>query len=154
MRYKPILLFLITLVTLMGCEVDDICTETVLTPKMIVRFYDITNSTMPREVSHLYVWAEDKDSLYKDSTTDSIALPLNTNAVFTKYLLSTNNVIDTLYISYDKQEIFVSRSCGFKYNFELTDATDLTHYWTQSLEMISTPQIISNEAAAHLKILH
>jgi hypothetical protein len=154
MNYFIKFFVLTSLMMAVGCEVDDICTEAVLTPKLIIRFYDTANPDAVKEATGLYVWAEAKDSLYVNSTTDSIVLPLNTHLDETKYLLSSNSVVDTLYLFYDRQEIFVSRSCGFKYNFELTDETHLTSQWSDSMTTIATPQIVKDESAAHIKIFH
>ena len=154
MASRKFIFFVLIFALLSSCEVDDICTETVLTPKLIVRFYDFSQQDTPKGVTNLYVWAEGKDSIYSNTTTDSIALPLHIASDNTKYLFSKNGVIDTLNVTYNKQEIFVSRSCGFKYNFELTDALSLSNHWTQNLQTNTSPQIINNEAAAHLKIFH
>lgn len=147
-------LFFLLIMSLGSCEVDDICTETVLTPKLIIRFYDADDTALLKSVEGIYVWAENKDSLYVNTSVDSIALPLNTQATTTKYLLSTNSVVDTLYLHYTNQEIYVSRSCGYKYNFILQEETDLSNEWISSFETMETPQIIENEQAAHLKIYH
>ncbi len=150
---QSFLLFLL-IISSVSCEVDDICTETVLTPKLIIRFYDATDTTLLKSVEGIYVWAENKDSLYVNTSVDSIALPLNTQLTTTKYLLSTNSVVDTLYLHYDNQEIYISRSCGYKYNFVLQNETHISNEWISSFETIETPQIIENEQAAHLKIYH
>ena len=154
MRLVKLVLFSGIITMIFGCEVDDICTETVLTPKLIIRFYDSSQTNTPKSVSHLYVWAESKDSLYNDVTTDSIALPLDTHLDETKYLLSSNAVIDTLYLSYERQEIYVSRSCGLKFNFELNTTTHLSSHWSDSFSTVLIPQSIKDESAAHIKIYH
>lgn len=145
-------IFLLTLVT--NCEVDDICTETVLTPKLIVKFYDNDDLTLPKKVTGIYVWAEGKDSLYEDATADSLLLPLNNLTNTTKYLLSTGNQIDTLLVSYDKEDIFVSRSCGYKTNFSLPANPSITQHWINGISMNETPQPVVNQNKAHVKIYH
>ncbi len=154
MKYVKIIFLTFIVLTFLSCEVDDICTESLGSPKLIIRFYDNAQPNITKEVSHLYVWAEDKDSLYRDVATDSIALPLNTHSDTTTYLLSSNAVIDTLYLFYDRKEVYVSRSCGLKFNFELTDATHLSSYWSDDFSTVSTPQSIEDESAAHIKIYH
>jgi len=145
-------IFLVTLVT--NCEVDDICTETVLTPKLIVKFYDNDDLTLPKKVTGIYVWAEGKDSLYEDATADSLLLPLNNLTNTTKYLLSIGNQIDTLLVSYDKEDIFVSRSCGYKTNFSLPANPSITQHWINGISMNETPQPVVNQNKAHVKIYH
>jgi hypothetical protein len=150
---RLIFLFLLLFST-KSCEIDDICTEEVLTPKLIIRFYDGIDNSLLKPVEGLDVWAENMDNLYSNVSVDSIALPLNTQTTLTKYLLSANSIVDTLYVHYINNEIFVSRSCGYKYNFELQDETRLSNEWTSGFETIETPQIIDNEQATHLKIYH
>ena len=148
------ILFSVLISTVLSCEVDDICIEDVSTPKLIIRFYDVLEPEDTKEVEGLYVWAENKDSLYVDTSVDSIALPINTFATQTKYLLSKDNIVDTLYIHHINQEIFVSRSCGYKFNFELLNDTHTSNEWIADFETIESPQIIENEQAAHTKIFH
>lgn len=147
-------LFSLLLISSISCEIDDICIEEVLTPKLIIRFYDALEPNDTKEVTGLYVWAENKDSIYVDMILDSIALPINTFTTETKYLLSQNNVVDTLYIHHINKEIFVSRSCGYKFNFELQAQTHTSNEWISSFETIESPQLIENEQAAHTKIFH
>jgi len=150
---KAFLLILLISNTI-SCEVDDICLEEVGTPKLIIRFYDAVEPEDLKEVDGLYVWAENKDSLYVNSTTDSIALPINTFANQTKYLLSKDNVVDTLYLHHINREIFISRSCGYKFNFELEEESHTSNEWITGFETLESPQIIENEQAAHTKIFH
>lgn len=153
-KLVKIILFSFLLANTLGCEVDDICIEEVLTPKLIIRFYDALEPSDTKVVNGLYVWAENKDSLYVNNAFDSIALPINTSVTETKYLLSKANVVDTLYLNYINQEIFVSRSCGYKFNFELLEETHISNEWISDFETIESPQIIDNEQAAHIKIFH
>jgi hypothetical protein len=149
-----ILLGLIAIVSFNSCEIDDICVENVLTPKLIIKFYDADNTTSNKSVEKLSVWAENHDKLYTEQATDSIAIPLDLNFNHTKYLLSNNLVVDTLYIFHNNTDVFVSRSCGYKINFELTDETTSTNYWISSFETTNIPQLIKNEQEVHLKIYH
>lgn len=139
------------------CETDDYCEEDVLTPRLVVRFYDHNTSSV-RAAKHLYVWAEGKDTLYKNLTTDSIALPLNVASGITKYILMVNNKsdsiwTDTLRINYSKQDIFVSRSCGYKTNFTI-ESVNNTNVWLFQANTINNPQTVENEKSAHIKITH
>ncbi len=141
---------------IISCEVDDICTEKVLTPKLILTFYDKNDHNELLKVPYLYIWAEGKDTLYKNVNSDSISLPLNANADVTKYILSQNNdtinYIDTLIIDYTRSNIFVSRSCGYKTNFTIQNTSSLTHHWANGFELIH--QQVENENQANVKIYH
>jgi hypothetical protein len=137
-----------------SCEVDDICIEKVITPKMIVKFYDAAAPTKVKKITGIYVWAEGKDSLYISSSVDSISIPLNTLTNSTKYLLSVDKIVDTLIVNYDKTNVFVSRSCGYKTNFSISSVPYLSQHWTMGIELNETPQPIENEFKAHVKIYH
>ena len=154
MNFKNIFLLFLFTGALFSCEVDDICTEEVLTPRLIVGFYDTNNHDSIKKPNQLTVWAIGKDSLYKAVKKDSVLLPLDVFNTETKYLFSVNGTIDTLHIYHENNEIFLSRSCGYKYNFTLQDTSNLTHNWTTGFETLNTPQIIENEQAIHLKIYH
>ncbi|MCF6214157.1 MAG: DUF6452 family protein [Flavobacteriaceae bacterium] len=160
---KKITLFIILILSLYGCEKDDICIDPI-TPNLIVRFYDITDATILKKITNLQIKNIDIDSIYINNfpTGDSILFPLNINQDITKYVLtlnSTDEVLansDTISISYTREPIFVSRSCGFKTTFKniSVSVTDDTNNWIQLIETIETPQNVDNESQAHVKILH
>jgi hypothetical protein len=151
-RFSLITIIISFFAIIISCAVDDICTEKVLTPKLILTFYDKNDHNDLLKVPYLYIWAEGKDTLYKNVNLDSISLPLNTNADVTKYILSQNNDIDTLIIDYTRTNVFVSRSCGYKTNFTIQNTSSLTHHWTDGFELIH--QQVENENQAHVKIYH
>jgi len=151
---KTILLFIVLIIGIQSCEVDDICVEDVSTPKLIIKFYDASNILETKEVDTLSVWVEGKDKLYDAVKTDSIAIPLDLNANNTKYFLSKSDTIEVFNIYHTNKEIFVSRSCGFKMNFTLQNETQLTNEWTDNFETTESPQIIENEQTVHVKIYH
>ncbi len=148
---KKYILPIIAIITLIAsCEKDDICIDPV-TPQLVIRFYDSDNPTEYKSRAELYVWAEGKDSIYENVITDSIALPLNPAEDFTIYNLSSEDFEDTITINYTREEVFVSRSCGFKFNFNNLNLTDVTNNWIISTEITNTT--IENETE-HIKILH
>ena len=99
MNKRFLILLIFTLTFLSGCEKDDICLEPT-TSKLIVRFYDATNPTETKKVTHFSIWAEGKDTIsnYKNVATDSIVIPLNVNNTQTVYHLkmnaNTGNIVD------------------------------------------------------------
>jgi len=148
---KYILLTIISIVTLVSCEQDNICVEAT-TPNLSIRFYDYTNPTSLKDVIELTVWAAGKDSLYIKNTTDSISMPLDVNKNFTYYILATEKNIDTIKFSYNRNDIYVSRSCGYKTIFEEFTAENNTSTWIKQIEIINT--IINNDTAAQVNIYH
>jgi hypothetical protein len=122
-----------------------------VTPNLVIRFYDNDNVTEYKSVDDLYVWAEDLDTLYNSVSTDSIAIPLNPAQDFTIYHLSSGTIQDDITIDFTRNEVFVSRSCGFKYNFSDLTLSEVTNNWILNTEI--TNQTVEDETE-HIKILH
>ncbi|MGI9530862.1 DUF6452 family protein [Lutimonas sp.] len=161
------LFMLILLVIIPGCERDEICLEDI-TPKLIVRFY---NNDIPSEVKsviNLKVEIEGIDGEYTNESisllTDSIAIPLVVTENQTKFILTlqgdtsagTEDNIDTLFVSYDQQDLFVSRSCGYKTVFNNANPVinNDNDNWMKELEITKDPLEIIDENKAHVKIYH
>jgi len=156
---------------LWSCEKDDICPEsTPTTPSLIIRFYDTDNHANLSRVINLKVFIEGRDTISL-GTTDSIALPLITNATATRWGLQYNRVTasndtisDTDYMEfkYTTREEYVSRACGYKVLFTLDDPSDVnpnpiltdspaeSHLWID--EFTIENKNIENENKAHVKI--
>lgn len=162
---KPIFaLFLAgSLIFLSSCESDDFCTLTPVTPNLVLRFYDNDARTDLKAVQRLSVIAQGRtDSLFTNTSIDSIALPLNPLAQETVYILKkneidgsiANNEIDTLVIKYTPEDEFVSRSCGFRVIFNnVTVEVTGTPGWVDELQ---TTQIASlkTQNNAHVNVFH
>ncbi len=159
MKRIGILLAIVLLVA--ACEKDDICVEPI-TPNLILRFYNNASQTDIKAVERLSVWADGKDTLsaYTSVTADSIIIPLNTQATQTIYNFKMNNVdgniannmIDQLTINYEVEEVYVSRSCGFKAIFNNVTVTSGSG-WILSFAP-GTITTINNEASAHVQVFH
>lgn len=150
---KYILFLFVLTAFVLSCEVDDICVDDVNTPKLIIEFYD-ANTLETKEVDTLSVWIEGKDKLYDSAITDSIAIPLDLSSNNTKYFLSKSDTLDVFHIYHSNNEVFVSRSCGFKMNFTIQNETTLSHLWTDDFETTESSQNIENEQEVHVKIYH
>lgn len=160
---KKIGTFLILLIVVISsCEKDDFCTQNpVTTNLLILRFYDVNDKDSFKDVKKLSVWAEGKDTLdsYISLDTDSIAIPLNSNALSTTYHLKmnlvdgsiANNIEDTFTIEYITENEYISRSCGFKVKFQDL-ALSSTNNWISSFTQIETT--IDNQNAAHVQVFH
>lgn len=147
---KYYFLLLLTVIGVYSCEKDDFCIDPI-TPNLVVRFYDASSTSEIKAVDDLTVWPEGRDSLYVNSATDSIVIPLDVTNAQTIYNFQSGTLIDQITIDYTVNEVFVSRSCGFKATF--TDlATTPTNNWIQSIQVISTT--IEDESAAHIQIFH
>ena len=157
MKKHYLLLSLIALLV-SSCEKDDFCIEPI-TPNMIIRFYNATNITQTKPVVDLSVTPEGFDELYFNTNLDSILIPLDVTSNQIIYNLSSESNIDVITINYDVEEVFVSRSCGFKAIFNNVSVTsDISNDWiiglSETLENTITIPTIDNETAAHVKIFH
>jgi hypothetical protein len=157
MKKHYLLLSFITLLV-SSCEKDDFCIEPV-TPNMVIRFYNATNITQTKSVENLSVNPEGLDELYSNANLDSILIPLDVTSNQIIYNLSSESNIDVITINYDVEEVFVSRSCGFKAIFNnVSVSSDVSNDWiiglTETLENTITIPTIDNETAAHVKIFH
>ena len=149
-----------------SCEKDDICdaaTET--TPKLIIEFYDILNPTVLKKVTNLAVKEVGITSaVISFNSVSKIELPLKTNEDLTKYsfILNSTDVItaneDFLQFNYTRQNIFVSRACGYKTIFTLDPTTPYIKnetstpdgYWIQNITVETSN--ITTENETHIKI--
>ncbi len=133
-----------------GCEKDDFCIEEI-TPNLILRFYDFENQNTVLQVSEITIWPERRDTIVLNQTLDSVAIPLDVNNTQTIYNLSRGTTVDKLIIDYAVNEIFVSRSCGYKAEFLALSATT-TNDWIQSINLSTIT--IEDETAAHIQVFH
>jgi hypothetical protein len=161
------LIIILLLIVIPGCESDEICLEDI-TPKLVIRFYNNDIQSEVKSVLRLKVQIDGIDGEYTNETisllTDSIAIPLLVSENETRFILTlqgdessgTEDNIDTISVVYDQQDLFVSRSCGYKTVFNNAD-TSLTNdddNWIKSLEAQNDPLEIIDENKAHVKIYH
>ena len=168
---KKIIVLILILSVFISCEKDDICSaETSTTPMLILRFYDIANEEEIKAVPNLLVYGLDDagERVLFDhissiaSNTDSIAIPLRTDDNLTRFVLhrdfeyadfETGN-FDVITAIYEREEVYVSRACGYKdifNNLTLNLETDSDN-WVINSEILNTT--INNETTAHVKIFH
>lgn len=148
---KYIALILVLIITILSCEKDDICIDTT-TPSLIIRFYDNDNQTETKQVLLDSVWANSKENIYKNQTLDSIIIPLDLTQNNTLYKLTSNSIEDEINFTYDRKDIFVSRSCGYKTIFENLQIDSNTSNWIKNININNST--IENDTAAHITIFH
>jgi hypothetical protein len=176
---KKILAFLMILgFASSSCEPDDICDSTTpTTPRMLIQFFDFNNANVAKNVDNLKVIGDGMTEgvvLSSSATGDeryvtsenSILLPLNTEADLVKYKFISNygdrNPLlvnkDNLEFKYTRQNIYVSRACGFKTIFDLdsqnaftlTDAATADQMWIKLVRVEQNN--ISDESIPIIKI--
>ena len=159
---KTLFIILILIISITGCERDDICIDEI-TPNMVVKFFDNQDNTIAKSVSNLSA------KIINGSQIDSISLlvndtiasiPLKVTEDITQYILTINSgnvsesIRDTITLSYIREEVFVGRSCGFKTVFKDVIISNTTNNWIQNIETLDSPQNIENEIDTHVKIFH
>lgn len=147
-----------------NCEKDDICDEnTSTTPRLIMQFYDRDNPETKKNVTNLLVAG---DGSTQDpmlfTAVSKIELPLNTVADLTAYhftINSTNTTLDNediLTFHYTRDDVFVSRACGYKTVFLLDQATPFVQdigsdgQWMEDIT-VEQPDI-QNENEVHISV--
>lgn len=150
------------IISFAACEKDDICVDGD-EPLLVIRFYDVTDTTELKDVTNLEVRgliSPDTLDVISNADLDSIAIPLRADASFTSFVISrqessdeTEN-IDVLTFSHETKDVFISRACGYIANYEnlSTDLTVDSDNWIESIEIVNTT--IENSDTAHVKIFH
>ena len=167
----PILLIVSVLFYVSSCEKDDICVDGD-TPLMVIGFFDFADTTLVKNVPSIRIRNIDIDSILTNSSfsdrsesPDSLQVPLRSTTTTTMYQiisesaddeeteLETGN-IDTLTISYELGEAFVSRACGFvtNYNNISVTLTEGAENWIQDIKVVQPN--VENPNTIHVKIFH
>lgn len=166
-HFYKLLAIIILMIAINGCETDEICLEEI-TPHLVIRFYNKNIPDEYRSVLLLKVKIEGIDGSYENETitdfTDSITLPLVVTENKTQYILTlTGNEsqgiednLDTISLVYLQEDIFISRSCGYKtiYHKAKISLTEDDDNWIKFLEATRDPLEIIDEKLAHVKIYH
>ncbi|WP_026708736.1 DUF6452 family protein [Flavobacterium frigidarium] len=169
---KLILLIFAIAFTFSSCEKDDICdANTITTPRLVISFYDISNSSVLKDVTNLSIIEENEtEAVTFNSSTlingSTVSIPLKTDADVTKYRFilyfgSTTTPVaneDQIQFNYTRENVYVSRACGYKTEytldpanpFILTDGAAADQQWIKYVAVKKST--ITNENETHLEI--
>ncbi|QYJ67998.1 DUF6452 family protein [Flavobacterium litorale] len=173
--FASLLLLLATLCCFWGCEKDDICADgTATTPNLIITLLNQDNQTERKAGNIQYFMDVDGEvNLIGPSVTDSIVVPLRTDVNTVRWgftLITTgtggtsNYNTDYLEFNYTRNDIYVSRACGYKTFFyldddttenlnpTLTDTVPADNLWIQ--DVIITRNNVEDEESAHVQIYY
>lgn len=168
-------LLLLLAFTLPGCEKDDICSaETVTTPRLVIEFYNQGDRDATVYVSNLQVQADGMDQpiVFDDTKTDgaqylvsgtSVKVPLDTtkDSITYTFTINANNETfrnpDKLTFHYARNNVFISRACGYGTFFGLDRSSQLGPYtlepdanlWIKDIDVVTYNLTSENET--HLK---
>ena len=161
---KQLFLVILISVLLSGCEKDDICdANTPTTPKVVIEFYDVANSTTLKNVTNLGVIAPGFTNGFGFTAVSKIKVPLKTfqDTSILHFIQNgsidpiTDDNLDEITFNYSRKTVFVSRACGYKTLFILNTTNPITvtpdsNNWIQNV-IVSQPNI-ENEDETHIKI--
>jgi Family of unknown function (DUF6452) len=161
---KKVVLLLFALMIFTSCEKDDICDPaTSTTPMAVIEFYNANNQTALKNVTNLVVIAPGFTEGFLFTGVNKIKVPLKTMENVTQLQFVENggtedtldDNIDVVQFTYTTSDLFVSRACGFKRIFNLTNTnsnliTPDTDNWMTSA-VITQPNI-ETENETHIKI--
>ncbi len=135
-----------------SCESDEICDQTIQpTPSLIITFYDNNAPDTRKEVIKFSAKVIGKDDLITSKTTDSIQLPLDVYSLNTNYQFTQGALIDKVSFSYSTKQIFMSKSCGYRTQFNDLKAT-VSNNWIKKISIEETT--INDQKTEHVKIYH
>ena len=142
-----------------ACEPDDICLESNTdTPNLIIRFAD-NLSGETKSVNNLKIKGINKNEDFFLGTVDSISIPLNnyentSSFSFIKDFDSNQSNEDLIYFNYSRNNVYISRSCGYKMEYEIDNIiveNDNSNWIEDSIIEIQT---VNDEISHHVKIYH
>ena len=161
-----------------SCEKDDICdANTPTTPRLVIEFYDISNASVLKNVTNLKVIgkgmtegivfnesASDESKYLANGNTISIPLKTDVNTTTYSFILNSGNPnptlidIDEVTFNYTRNDVFVSRACGFKVLFVFDPSNAVVHTavpatklkWMQYISVEKSN--IDNEDETHIKV--
>jgi hypothetical protein len=163
---KIVSLILLVFFTFSSCEKDDICdANTSTTPRLVIEFYDFSNFPVLKNVTDLKVIGEGMtEGIVFNGNGNTVSIPLKTteNSTSYRFILNSGSASfsneDEIKFDYSRENLFVSRACGFKTIFSLdptnpyshTDATIPDLLWIKDIRIEKSN--IVNENETHVKI--
>jgi hypothetical protein len=153
---KIVSLILLVFFTFSSCEKDDICdANTSTTPRLVIQFYDYTNQTELKNVTNLKVIGEGlTEGIVFNGNLNTVSIPLKTTENSTTYRFifnsdSPSSNEEEIKFECTRENIFVSRACGFKTIFSL-DKISSDLLWIKDIRIEKSN--IVNENETHVKI--
>lgn len=178
MKKISLLVIILIVVGSYSCERDDICPDaTPTTPRLIIDFLDATDSDINLIVQDIVVIGVDNDDFIEEyyfTNTDNLVLPLKTTDNTTEYIIISDATVndndtpdddtddfidgnqDQITLNYSREEVYVSRACGFKTIFKNVTLTiiDDGDNWMLSRTPLTDNQSVEDETTTHFNISH
>ncbi len=163
-KYITLSLVFVLMISFWNCERDDLCPKTIpTTPKLVIEFFDFAVPLNPKSVTNLGVKETSMPKPEPFSGVSKIEIPLRTTHDTTTLLFIENggdtdtsdDNSDEIIFNYSRQEIYISRACGYRTVFNL-DATNPfiqtpdIDLWIKNIVLVQPS--ITNDNETHLKI--
>lgn len=164
--------------TQLSCERDDLCAaSTQTTASLIIAAFDVSIPDDSKIILRLRIQGvgnQDVLETFNIVTTDSLVIPLRTDVNETQYRLHRDFSIndngtpddfsddftegneDIITVRYVRNDVFVSRACGFSTIFSNVsiEVEEDEDNWIQLIQAENDNQIVKNETQRHFKLLH
>ena len=150
-------------VSFWNCEKDDLCAEdTPVTPQLVIEFYDEADRTLLKNVTKLGILAPSFIQGYSFDGVSKITIPLKTSQTNTalRFILNgsdadtSDDLEDLLTFNYSKEDVYISRACGYKTIFTLNENNPIVKTvvddWIKDFEVVQPS--INNQNETHVKI--
>lgn len=128
------LLFILTLFS--GCNPDDICLSN--QHALQSNFFSMENKNrviVPGTT--IFGLGMSNDSIYKNEDVSSMFLPLSFDKDTTSFVVIRQSVLkDTIHFVHSKKLTFISRNCGFTFDFKL-DTVYFTGLFIDSISIVN-----------------
>jgi hypothetical protein len=161
---KKIFLLLLVVFSFSSCEKDDICdASTSTTPRLVIEFYESAAPTpILKSVTALGVIAPGYTTgMSFNSSKIMIPLQTNNDTTIFRFIQNgsdndlTNDNEDILTFNYTRKTVYVSRACGYKMIFNLTNTninilTPDSDNWIKNIIIIKPNLETENEV--HVQI--
>ncbi len=141
--------FLALMVIPTSCAPEEIC----LSNQHAVQtgFYSAYSVKKDTALARASVYGIGQDSLvYKDARIGKMFLTLSFSSDTTIFIINNNTLLDTLWFRHSKSLEFISRDCGFTWNF-IVDSVWHTNTFVDSVS-ISYPPVNYGENIENIKI--
>lgn len=98
----------------------------------------------------VYGVGEGMDSIYKDEAVSKLFLPLSFDSDTTAFVIDEGVLRDTIWFRHTKELIYISRNCGFTYDFTI----DSIWYTTVLVDSVAVdkPGVKYSENAENVKM--
>lgn len=153
MRIKPFLFIIAGFIYLMvpgGCNQDELCLSN--QHALQTGFYSAFNVKRDSVLKKANVYGLDNEDflIYKEQDISKMFLPLSFQSDTSIFVISNNSLFDTIWVVHNKELQFISRKCGFTFDFTI-DTVLYTKTFVDSVALFY-PKVRYGENVENVKI--